>query len=62
MAFQVRAKWEQGCRDKTEHDGARPRISQGPTTVLLGEGEAEVQTTSWAMPSSMSFILETRQE
>lgn len=51
-----------GVQDRTEHCGTRPRIAQGPETVLfLGEGEAELPRTSWAMLLSMGFVLEPRQ-
>lgn len=53
-------RWEDGipgeskggarCRDRTEHHGAMPRTSQGLS-----------QASSWAILSSMGFVLEARQ-
>ena len=53
---QHRERWEDstpgecpvgaGVQDRTERHGTRPRIAQGPETVLfLGEGEAELPRT-----------------
>lgn len=72
MGLQVRAQWEPGCRDRTEHNGAVTKISKDlrqfsswgrvkQKNWCVWGGGCQTVRNSWAMLLSMGFVLQARQ-